>query len=1682
MKKILSILIFAIAALVVGIGDAMAQKAFPSAIGYAENITGGRGGKVYYVTRLDDCSDDNLIPGTFRWALRSGDNTPRTILFAVGGTILTTSPLKANHNNVSILGQSAPGGGICITGYGLELNGVKNYIVRYLRFRAGEVPCYAEAPEGQHVDVNNGSFGVENSANIIVDHCSITWSNEECMTMFDNETTTVQHCIIGEGLYHSWHHKYENNGTSGRGYAMQWGGEYCNMHHTLITNSNSRSPRYNGVREENAWLPGKTGVKKHAHDCFSESDFANNVTFNWGGAGSIYGGEFYAYRFDGAPDSLQYFSRTYLTNNYYRPGPTTMSGAKNERYFIRASGSVGDKSLGQWYLNGNKFEVDGTYSTKSGVWAKASLEAVNADNYYGIANGLSGRGFSTDNGVSQTIYNNYILKSRPALSGYQPVSAEQAYAETMADCGANLPRIDEVDQRLVDEAAGKVAPKFKGSRVGVGLGIIDTPNDIKLTGKQDKFWYKGEYTNTVNGQTFTCYPYLGLNEEDRYAVDSDADGMPDAYEDAKGLNKNDPSDGAMIASNGYTNLENYLNAIVDGSISNADYQTSVTYVAPGAALDGNITISFANDDPEIFGNAPKSMTINVKNRDAVIFLPSWTFYKEGYTMTGWTDGNMTYSFDTDYTGYFTQDVCLYPSMTKNKKNITDRTDDMEVVWDFTQPTAPSLGDGSKGIYVTRAYIDNDSLDVMMQYEGMLLTLPAADGAIATVVYANGSQKEYAASGNTLTISLTSNELRKVEIIIPYIFDPTGITFHSPAVATCTAVATPYVTIESGEEKQWPGDENAANAKNFNPNNAKNYELVYGNLATVKSLDWMETAASQERDAFRNCIDPTKETGTYSTDGAATTSLRGFIVGPSYKLVAYVKDCAKVVTYASGSNSTGDQIILTAIPSDGSERVTAYNLHKLSKSFNLSETFEMELDPEKSYRLMWSSVAGYDMMVGAVKFYDKTAKGETKGDVTVSWPWLGTPDVNGSIDPSKAVSSAIASYGEGWDIISNNASEVSFAHKDGMIDEKDAAEYAFKYVVTPAPSVKFKPTKFSFCLTSEGECNVKVAIKRGNNEEQILETIDIEPFEEYEKSYDIIDDGSTTPFSIILYPYNLEELLNIGLSAINVKGTYDSSLPKHSFITVITPEGAGAIKQSPRGKSFATDSEISLSATPASGYVFKNWTDNSGAVISDKAMLAYTMPDNDVTLYANFFTEADYPEIFTGGPYNAVVGNAEQLLIALRAASSTSESRYRIFLKNGIYDLGKTAMTAVPANTSLIGESQDGVLIMNNPDVIPGGNNYQDLTPTLFIDENQNNIYMQDFTVRQARDWEKKTSQGQALAIRQRGKQAVYKNVSIEGVQDTYYLNKADGTAYFEDCTVAGEVDFIYGDGTMFFQNCTLLPVSSGAKITAANTKENYMGIVFNDCVIDRHPEAKDAVTGYALGRCWDDSPCVTYLNTTMKVLPLEAGWQGMTDGLLIRYHEYGSKNANGDAIDLSKRSISACKPAQGSHKPVITAEEAAGYSLDKVFPAWNPQNVTSQLALDNAPVKTSTSLNWNTVDGAYCYAVVKDGNVIGFTQDTSFALDDANAIYNVRVANMMGGLGVMSADAVAGSNVMPGDANGDGQVSVADLSLMASYVLGSDVTINMQNADVNNDGQISVADLSKVASIILQIEARRSRF
>lgn len=560
------------------------QLAFPGADGYAKYTTGGRGGEVYYVTSLEDGKDTD--EGTLRWAIRHDNGgKPRTILFKVGGTILLKSNLTFNYGDVSILGQTAPGGGICIAGYKFYIN-KDNVIVRYIRFRAGDLAGYMAGK-------SMASLDMENCKNVILDHCSITWSMEECLTAYDSQYTTVQWSIIGEGLYNSM------NAKGARGYATQWGGEHSTMHHCLITNSHNRTPRFNGVRSES-----KIGQDKHEHDAQVESEFANNVVFNWGKKNSLYGGEDNK-NVNNNADGTEHlgYNRVYMINNYFRPGPNTKKNVTSDRYFVQGSSNNG---YGQWYLNGNKFEENSAWAGTNAVWNAANIASVNADNFYGYTSNTSARAFNLDGlTANQTNFDLYALTSLPAagLSGLEYETADEAFESVYKGAGASLPKYDAVDIRLLKEAHGDIDPKYFGpiradypNVPACGIGIIDTPNNISADEYEADGYVTFEVSYKPSGSTETAtatniYPKLDGTST---VEDTDGDGMPDVYEEANGFDKNNATDGAAIASNGYSNLENFLNAVVDGTV-NADGTTAVNAIKAAQAandatskfIDGN---------------------------------------------------------------------------------------------------------------------------------------------------------------------------------------------------------------------------------------------------------------------------------------------------------------------------------------------------------------------------------------------------------------------------------------------------------------------------------------------------------------------------------------------------------------------------------------------------------------------------------------------------------------------------------------------------------------------------------------------------------------------------------------------------------------------------------------------------------------------------------------------------------------------------------------------------------------------------------------------------------------------------------------------------------------------------------------------------------------------------------------
>ncbi|MBQ6308237.1 MAG: pectate lyase, partial [Prevotella sp.] len=224
MKKYIHFIIFIIFISVSSSAGAQTEKtpAFPGAEGYARYITGGRGGTVYHVTNLNDSGE-----GSLRWAL--GKSGKKIIVFDVSGTIHLQSALSI-PSNTTIAGQSAPGDGICIADYPCSIKG-NNVIVRYMRFRLGNVNVTKDGADGWD------GFGAMDQQNIIIDHCSVSWSIDECLSVLGNKNTTVQWCLVAQSLVDAGHSK------GNHGYGGNWGGSGASFHHNMIIHHTSRTPR-----------------------------------------------------------------------------------------------------------------------------------------------------------------------------------------------------------------------------------------------------------------------------------------------------------------------------------------------------------------------------------------------------------------------------------------------------------------------------------------------------------------------------------------------------------------------------------------------------------------------------------------------------------------------------------------------------------------------------------------------------------------------------------------------------------------------------------------------------------------------------------------------------------------------------------------------------------------------------------------------------------------------------------------------------------------------------------------------------------------------------------------------------------------------------------------------------------------------------------------------------------------------------------------------------------------------------------------------------------------------------------------------------------------------------------------------------------------------------------------------
>ena len=422
-------------------------------------------------------------PGTFREACETGG--ARIVVFNVSGLIRLTTPINLRAPYITIAGQTAPGDGICVTGSSFLIN-THDVVMRHMRFRRG----------AHDVAFRDDAVGGNAVGNIMIDHCSASWGLDENMSIY--------------------RHVYNRTAT---GYGLKLPTVNITIQNSIFSEAMDAYNHAFGatIGGHNSMFCRNLFASNISRNCSVGMDggfnFVNNVIFNWWNR-SVDGG-----------DNKSFYN---IINNFYKPGPITPLDKPISYRILKPEAGRDTSSktkLGKAYVSGNI------------VNDNAKVTKDNWDGGVQLSEELNLADYEKDLKVDKAF----------DMAHVTIVDAKKAYKIVLDHSGANFPKRDAVDARVVKTVlTGKAiyvenAPEFVSPYVKRRLpvdsykkGII---TDIRQVGGLPE--YKGS-------------PYL----------DSDNDGMPDAWEIANKLNPKDPTDAIKDCNgDGYTNIEKYINGI-----------------------------------------------------------------------------------------------------------------------------------------------------------------------------------------------------------------------------------------------------------------------------------------------------------------------------------------------------------------------------------------------------------------------------------------------------------------------------------------------------------------------------------------------------------------------------------------------------------------------------------------------------------------------------------------------------------------------------------------------------------------------------------------------------------------------------------------------------------------------------------------------------------------------------------------------------------------------------------------------------------------------------------------------------------------------------------------------------------------------------------------------------------------
>ncbi len=1465
----------------------------------------------------------------------------KIVVFDVGGVIALNSDLKIGANT-TILGQTAPYPGITLRYYTVEPGA--NNIIRFIRVR-----------RGQEKDVNDGADAIwnRNLNSLILDHCSFSWSIDEVASFYDNNNFTMQWCTVGESLNNAGHDK------GAHGYGGIWGGKLASFHHNMITHTNNRSPRFNGARYNWTGYTQNSEYSKYNWQNAVQAenvDFRNCLIFDWGGGG-CYGGPGGGY--------------INMVNNYYKASPETSNKNRVTTVSIANSTTSADETTylnmtSRYYINGNYVNGYGANYDWSGVKYDTGVQTINGAVYTLDSLYYYGREVEHVNNSDGIPCVSIKLDAPAAPTGEVTThSAETAYTKILAYGGASLFR-DDVDNRYMTEVKNG-ASTYKGSVTGK-LGQIDVVADC-------------------DGYTENNFP-TGARAND---FDTDGDGMPDVWEKANGLDPNSNVDATTYSLDPkgyYTNIEVYANHLVEDIMRN--------------------------------GNA-----------DAV------SAVDEYYPAVNKVDG----------LDYYTGRVVERVAPTTPEENTTPIVvDDVVATWDFQH-----MASGAVAIQGTTGTVNSD-------VEGVVLTVDATSGKLQS----RGSDAQFNA-GTIIRVPVASAKDSVYVTSYPgyhnYTVGGIAATENTTAYKASTTDATQgYVEVRATATSY---------LYSIRVVQASKYaeKLIY----TTTFTNWTDAAAATTESTVTQQTKYSHETLNFSIYNTQVSSTNknvakfpnwtgGYLMASKsadpYVTTTKLASISKVhfLHGATGSNrgwkleakgdGDTDWVVLSssvatiATGTDVDVDVNRTNCQLRFTNLNSAQNaylFQLDIygyvDMSKTPALGTLSVNG--TTYHAADVFTEDADGNYSGTIEVSKtqpiisdtnPLTNLVADNGEVGTVVYTTTAngttatipVAANGETVNYVANFVLKPDFTltyyNTDGTTIigtqqvEKDASIAAFKYAAADATVSAGKAFRGWFAAPA-GTGNRKFTTDDVITANKSL----------YGLATEVETQSTTKRYVFRLtdqYFYDEDhEAFDLKGSGKFHDGTHGWQFANGDSLRLLVGGNAYIVSQLCRYGNTGTITVVNSKGTTLTTI------DTPASTDGELSSYYYEGPADTLTMV---FNGAPYLHALTivnvqdqpiarndAGYYVVKAGDADNLLSTIEVANANAgDSRTYIFLPKGRYDLGETVLTPISGNNiSIIGEDRDATIVVNAPKVANEGIG---TTATFLV--TGHNTYFQDLTLQNALDYYASGSAGRAVVLQDKGNRTICKNVKMLSYQDTYYSN-ADGQYYFEDGEIHGTVDYLCGSGDVYFNRVRLVNESrtatgkTGEDVIAAPYPGSGVkyGYVFESCVIENNASA------FSLGRAWGGQPMLTYLNTTILQPTEIIATRFTTAGMNVpayQFKEYGSVDANGAGVTpVSNVQTFTKDNLSNTFNTTMSADSAALFSLDKVFPDWAPAELTAQVKLSALTLAEDNTLTWQTVDDASGYAVFADGQFVTIVTGTSYAADPAVKVYSVKAANTMGGFG-----------------------------------------------------------------------------